>query len=136
MDIGVFIFPTEYSIRIDELARELEARRFESLFVPEHTHIPTSRRSPFAGGELPEEYKHTHDPFVALAYAAAVTTRLKIVPWCSISSAFQPPPMPSSKRPLDSRSRLATDLAVVMVSRSMIRQMPVPIFRRVVTAAA
>jgi len=79
MDIGVFIFPTEYSMRIDELARELEARRFESLFVPEHTHIPTSRRSPFAtGGELPEEYKHTHDPFVSLAYAAAVTTRLKI----------------------------------------------------------
>src|SRR5437867_12469228 len=79
MDIGVFIFATEYSMRLDELARELEARRFESLFVPEHTHIPTSRRSPFAtGGELPEEYKHTHDPFVSLAYAAAVTTRLKI----------------------------------------------------------
>src|SRR5437870_3784316 len=79
MDIGFFIFATEYSMRLDELARELEARRFESLFVPEHTHIPTSRRSPFAtGGELPEEYKHTHDPFVSLAYAAAVTTRLKI----------------------------------------------------------
>src|SRR5438094_9948438 len=79
MDIGVFIFATEYSMRLDELARELEARRFESLFVPEHTHIPTSRRSPFAtGGGLPEEYKHTHDPFVSLAYAAAVTTCLKI----------------------------------------------------------
>src|SRR5262249_18640693 len=78
MDIGVFIFPTEYSMRIDELARELEARRLESLFVPEHTHIPTSRRSPFAAGELPQEDKHTPDPFVALAYAAAVTTRLKI----------------------------------------------------------
>src|SRR5437867_12896601 len=79
MDIGVFIFATEYSMRLDELARELEARRSESLFVPEHTHIPTSRRSPVApGGELPEEYKHTHDPSVTLAYAAAVTTRLKI----------------------------------------------------------
>ena len=78
MDIGLCIFSTEYAIRIDELAREAETRGFESLFVPEHTHIPTSRRSPFAGGELPEEYKHTHDPFVALAYAAAVTTRLKV----------------------------------------------------------
>jgi len=79
MHIGVCIFPTDRSIRPDDLARELEARKFESLFVPEHTHIPTSRRSPFAGGaELPEEYKHTHDPFVSLAYAAAVTTRLKI----------------------------------------------------------
>jgi len=79
MNIGVFIFATEYAIRIDELARELEARRFESLWVPEHTHIPTSRRSPFGtGGELPEEYKHTHDPFVSLMYAAAVTKNLKV----------------------------------------------------------
>ena len=78
MDIGLCIFSTEYAIRIDELAREAETRGFESLFVPEHTHIPTSRRSPFAGGELPEEYKHTHDPFVSLAYAAAVTKRLKV----------------------------------------------------------
>src|SRR2546430_16100068 len=79
MDIGVFIFATEYSMRLDVLARELEARRFESLFVPEHTHIPTRRRSPFAtGGALPEEYKHTHDPLVSLADADAVTTPLTI----------------------------------------------------------
>lgn len=79
MDIGVCIFATEYAIRIDELAREAETRGFESLWVPEHTHIPTSRRSPFAGGgELPEEYRHTHDPFVSLAFAAAATSRLKI----------------------------------------------------------
>jgi probable F420-dependent oxidoreductase len=79
MDIGVCMFATEYAIRIDELAREAEARGFESLWVPEHTHIPTSRRSPFAGGQpLPEEYKHTHDPFVSLMLAAAVTKRLKI----------------------------------------------------------
>src|SRR3990167_4894130 len=50
-----------------------------ALFVPEHTHIPASRRTPFpGGGELPREYSHTLDPFVALAYAAAVTTRLKL----------------------------------------------------------
>ena len=79
MDIGAFIFATDYAIRIDELARELEARGFESLFVPEHTHIPASRKSPFpGGGELPREYSHTHDPFVSLSFAAAVTTTLKL----------------------------------------------------------
>src|SRR5437867_3745587 len=79
MNIGVCIFPTDRAIRPDELARELETRRFESLFVPEHTHIPTSRRSPFAGGRpLPEEYKRAHDPFVALMAAAAATRTLKV----------------------------------------------------------
>jgi len=79
MHIGVFIFATDYAIAIDELARELEARGFESLFVPEHTHIPLSRRSPWpGGGDLPKEYAHTHDPFVSLAFAAAATKRLRI----------------------------------------------------------
>ncbi len=78
MNVGVCIFATEYAIRIDELAREAEARKFESLWVPEHTHIPTSRRSPFAGGELPEQYKHTLDPFVALTAAAAATKTLRV----------------------------------------------------------
>ena len=79
MDIGITIFPTDYSIGIDDLAREAEARGFESLFVPEHTHIPASRRSPWPGGpELPREYRHTLDPFVGLAAAAAVTSRLRL----------------------------------------------------------
>ena len=79
MHIGVFIFSTEYAIRIDELARASEERGVESLFVPEHTHIPTSRRSAFAGGaELPKEYKHTLDPFVTLTTAAAATSRLRV----------------------------------------------------------
>ena len=79
MDIGITMFSTDYSIRIDELAREAEARGFESLFVPEHTHIPASRRSPWPGGaELPRDYWHTLDPFVGLAAAAAVTTRLRL----------------------------------------------------------
>ena len=79
MHIGITQFSTGYTIRIDELAREAESRGFESLFVPEHTHIPTSRRSPWTGGsELPEEYKNTVDPLVGLAYAAASTTRLRI----------------------------------------------------------
>jgi probable F420-dependent oxidoreductase len=79
MHVGLHMFPTEYAIHIAELARAAESRGFESLFVPEHTHIPTSRRSPWGGGpNLPEEYWHTHDPFVALAIASAATTTLKL----------------------------------------------------------
>ena len=79
MQIGVFIFATDYSIRMDDLGAALEERGFESLFLPEHTHIPTSRKSPFpAGGELPKHYWHTHDPFVALAYAGKASRNLKL----------------------------------------------------------
>ena len=79
MHYGVYIFPTDYSIRIDELARAAEERGFESLFVTEHTHIPASRRTPFpGGGELPKEYSHTLDPFVGLTAAAAATRTLKV----------------------------------------------------------
>ena len=79
MRVGVFYFPTDYGIQIGELARALEDRGYESLFVCEHTHIPTSRRTPFpGGGELPKRYSHTHDPFVALGFAAAVTTKLRL----------------------------------------------------------
>ena len=76
---GVSMFPTDYAIQPVELAREVEARGLDSLFFPEHTHIPASRRSPYpAGGELPKEYWHTHDPFVALGAAAAVTQHIKL----------------------------------------------------------
>jgi probable F420-dependent oxidoreductase len=79
MKLGIYIFATDYTIRIDELAREAEQRGFESLFIPEHTHIPASRRSPWPGGpELPREYWHTLDPFVALGYAAAVTSTIRL----------------------------------------------------------
>jgi len=79
MDLGVLIFPTDLSIRPAQLGRELEDRGFESLWVTEHTHIPTSRATPWPGGpDLPDEYKRTLDPFVALASAAAVTTRLRL----------------------------------------------------------
>jgi probable F420-dependent oxidoreductase len=79
MHFGVAIFATDYAIRPDELAPELEQRGFESLWLPEHTHIPANRRTAYpAGGDLPKEYWHTHDPFVALTAAAAVTTRLRI----------------------------------------------------------
>ena len=79
MKIGFFFFGTDYSMSVVELARELEERGFESLFLPEHTHIPASRRTPWPGGaELPRHYSHTLDPFVALAAAAAVTKTLRL----------------------------------------------------------
>src|SRR5262245_64229932 len=79
MKLGVAIFPTDYTIRPDDFARACEERGFESVWFPEHTHIPASRRTPYpAGGELPKEYWHTHDPFVALAAAAAVTQRIQL----------------------------------------------------------
>ena len=79
MQVGVFYFPTDYGIDPGELGQALEARGFESLFVCEHTHIPASRKSPFpGGGELPKRYSHTHDPFVALSFAAAVTKNLRL----------------------------------------------------------
>ena len=79
MRLGVFQFSTDYAMPIGDLAREVEDRGFESLWIPEHTHITTSRKTPFPGGTgLPEEYKHTLDPFVALSQAAACTSKLRL----------------------------------------------------------
>src|SRR5580765_8506486 len=79
MKYGLNFFPTAYTMQPGELGKLAEERGYESLWFPEHTHIPTSRRSPWPGGPtLPKEYWHTHDLFVALAMAAAVTTRLRI----------------------------------------------------------
>ena len=79
MKIGVTMFPTDLTIRPEQLAIELEDRGFESLFFPEHTHIPIGRRTPYPmGGELPEEYKRTFDPFIAVASAAARTRALTL----------------------------------------------------------
>jgi len=79
VDVGVQMFSTDLAIRPDALAGEVEARGFDALFLPEHTHIPTSRRTPYpGGGELPEEYSRTFDPFLALTAAAAVTERLTL----------------------------------------------------------
>jgi len=66
-------------IRPDDLAKALEDRGFDSVWMPEHSHIPTSRQSPYpAGGELPEGYWRMMDPFVSLAMAAQVTTDLEL----------------------------------------------------------
>lgn len=83
MNIGLFTFNTEYTIAADRLAVAAEERGFESIWVPEHTHIPVppdgsdNVRDP-AGGILPREYRHMADPFVSLAAAAAVTKRVKL----------------------------------------------------------
>lgn len=79
MKFGISMFPTDYAMHPSDLAREVEARGFESLWMPEHTHIPASRRTPApGGGELPKHYWHTYDLFVALTAAATATTRLRI----------------------------------------------------------
>src|SRR5919202_1873226 len=79
LDFGVAMFPADYAIDPVALGRLVEERGFESLWFPEHTHIPASRESAWPGGdELPQEYWHTHDPFVALGAVAAATERLKL----------------------------------------------------------
>lgn len=79
MKYGVFYFPTHYGMDVAELAIALEERGFESLFLCEHTHIPASRDTPFpGGGDLPDRYWHTHDPFVSLSFAAAATKTLRL----------------------------------------------------------
>ena len=79
MHLGIAMFPTEYAVSPDELASEVEQRGFESIWFPEHTHIPASRRTPWpGGGDLPREYWHTYDPFIALTAAASATTRLRL----------------------------------------------------------
>jgi probable F420-dependent oxidoreductase len=76
---GIAIFPTDYAISMTELGPAVEQAGFESLWVAEHTHIPTSRESPWPGGaELPKHYWHTLDPFVALTAAALATKDLKV----------------------------------------------------------
>src|SRR5262245_24831896 len=80
MDIGITMFATDRAMSPIDLAREADARGFHSLYLPEHTHIPVSRRTPPPTGEpeLPEDYKRTLDPFIALATAASVTSRIRL----------------------------------------------------------
>ena len=79
MDFGAAMFFTDYSMSAGELGQALEARGFESIWAPEHSHIPTSRATPFPqGGELPKKYSEAMDPFVTLTAAAVATVALKI----------------------------------------------------------
>ncbi|MCP3983186.1 MAG: LLM class F420-dependent oxidoreductase [bacterium] len=79
MKYGITIFPTDYSISPADLAVAAEERGFDSMWFAEHSHIPVSRKSPWPGGaDLPKMYYDTYDPFVALASAASVTTRIEL----------------------------------------------------------
>ncbi len=80
MRLGVTMFATDQAMAIGDLARAAEERGFSSLYVPEHTHIPTSRATPAPTGDaqLPDQYSRTLDPFVALTAAAAATGRLRV----------------------------------------------------------
>lgn len=80
MRFGLTIFATDISMDVVELAVEAEQRGFDSLWIPEHTHIPASRVTPPPTGdsELAEEYKRSLDPLVALAFAAAATTKIRL----------------------------------------------------------
>ncbi|HLF72564.1 MAG TPA: LLM class F420-dependent oxidoreductase [Dehalococcoidia bacterium] len=76
---GLTMFITETSLQPAELARAAEDRGFDSIWAPEHTHIPSARKTPWPGGPvLPDYYSQTYDPFLALTAMAAVTTRLKL----------------------------------------------------------
>jgi len=79
MQFGLMIFATDYAIRPDELAQEAVTGGIESLFFPEHEHMPTNRRTPRSGGgDLPHAYSHSLHPLSVLAVAAPVTHRLKV----------------------------------------------------------
>ena len=79
MEFGICMFVTNYSMQAADLAQAVEERDFDALFIPDHTHIPASRQSPFTiGEELPPDYSHNVDVFLALAAAAAVTKRIRL----------------------------------------------------------
>ena len=94
MELGVMMFPTDKAIQPVELARAVEERGLESLWFPEHSHIPVSRKTPWGGREgmppLPEEYWRTHDQFVALAACAAATERIKLATGICLAAQRDP----------------------------------------------
>jgi probable F420-dependent oxidoreductase len=105
MDVGLSLFATDYAIHPTKLAREAEARGFESLFFIEHTHIPASRRTAYPmGGDLPSIYWESYDPFVALAQAAAVTERLKVATGVCLVPEHNPIALAKRVATLDSLS--------------------------------
>jgi alkanesulfonate monooxygenase SsuD/methylene tetrahydromethanopterin reductase-like flavin-dependent oxidoreductase (luciferase family) len=95
MHFGGAMFFTDYSMSAAELACALEERGFESVWAPEHSHIPLSRKTPFpGGGELPKQYYDAMDPFVVLAAASEVTKTIKFGTgccWCNSVTQSRPP---------------------------------------------
>jgi probable F420-dependent oxidoreductase len=91
MRFGVTVFLTDYTIDPAELGREVEARGFESLYTPQHTHIPSARRTPAPmGGPLPKQYPHSLDPFVALSWVASATQSLRVGTGCCLVAQNDP----------------------------------------------
>jgi probable F420-dependent oxidoreductase len=103
MKLGVTIFATDLSMTPVEVAREAEARGFHSLYIPEHTHIPVSRRTPPPTGEaeLAEEYKRILDPYVALGAAASVTRTLRLGTGIALVAQHDPIALAKSIATLD-----------------------------------
>jgi alkanesulfonate monooxygenase SsuD/methylene tetrahydromethanopterin reductase-like flavin-dependent oxidoreductase (luciferase family) len=92
MHFGGAMFFTDYSMSAMELARALEERGFESVWAPEHSHIPLSRKTPFpGGGDLPKQYYDAMDPFVVLGAASQVTKNAPACCWCSSATRSRPP---------------------------------------------
>ena len=90
-DFGVGMFPTDYSIRPGDMAKAAEERGFESLWFSEHTNIPVNRETPYLiGGEMPDQYWHTLDLYVAMTAAAATTTKLKIANGIALAAYRDP----------------------------------------------
>jgi probable F420-dependent oxidoreductase len=111
--IGALIFLTDKSIRPAQLAVELEQRGFESFWVVEHTHIPTSRKTPWPGGEpIPEEYTRTLDPYVALSAAAAVTERLVLATGITLVAQHHPITLAKTVASLDLISNGRVELGI------------------------
>jgi probable F420-dependent oxidoreductase len=107
MKVGITIFATDLSMDPVELAIEAESRGFHSLYVPEHTHIPTSRRTPPPTGDavLAEEYKRTLDPYVALAAAASRTSRIRLGTGIALVAQHDPIALAKQLATLDFLSR-------------------------------
>jgi len=102
MKVGIFSFNTEYTIRADELAVEAENRGFDSVWFPEHTHIPSGRKTPYpAGGALPKEYIHMSDPFISCMAAAQATQTIKVGTGVSLLPQHEPLAMAKTVATLD-----------------------------------
>lgn len=113
MRFGITMFPTDLSIGPVELGREAEARGLDSLWFPEHTHIPTSRRTPAPAGEpLAEEYKRSLDPFVAMAAVVGATERLRVGTGIALVAQRDPIVMAKEVASLDLVSGGRLDLGI------------------------
>lgn len=135
MRLGVLSFCTDESMSPAELARAVEDRDFESLWVTEHTHIPTSRLTPWPGGpELPEAYRRMLDPFVALTTAAAVTTRLRVATGVCLVAQHDPIVLAKAVASLDlvSGGRFALGVGVGWNIEEMVQHGVDPARRRAI----